>query len=394
MYCFENTVDRRETGNMKGAVAEELPRDTVCLWGAEMDYPTAPCIRQALADFSTKGIYGYTLPGEEYTSAICRWMRTVRQAEIRADWIVPTMGTVYALCTAVRAFTEEGDGVIIQSPSYYRFDRAVERSGRRLVADPLREVQGKYTLDLASLEEKMADPRNKLMILVNPHNPTGRVFAEDELLAIRALAKKHSVIVFSDEIFAETAQPGHETRPYAVLDSGGISCFSLGKSFNFTGVSQANLLIVDEELRARYVAQRDRDHFGSLDPFFYNALLAAYSEEGADWLRAMNRHTAEIYELIRTCLEKDMPRLSLSPLEGGYIAWLDCRRLGLDEEALRRFFEQEALICADPGAEYGEAGRGFYRWNIATTKANVERALSQLKTAYDKRFKNKEEHER
>lgn len=391
MYCFEEAANRSDTGNMKGAVADRLPGETVCLWGAEMDYPTAPCIRRALADFAEKGIYGYTLPTAAYTAAIRRWMKTVRNAEIEEDWIVPVMGTVYALCTAVRAFTDEGDGVIIQSPSYYRFDRAVERNGRRIVSDPLREVHGQYTLDLDDLEEKMSDPRNRLLILVNPHNPTGRVFSESELLAIRDLAARHGVIVFSDEIFAETAQPGHETRPYATLDSGGISCFSLGKSFNFTGVNQANLLIPDRGLRERYLAQRDRDHFGSIDPFFYQALLAAYSDEGAVWLREMNRHTAEIYEMIRTRLEQEMPLLSISPLEGGYIAWIDCRGLGLSDGELRHFFEQEALICADPGCEYGETARGFYRWNIATPKANMEKALSQLKAAYDKKFHKEEQ---
>lgn len=386
MFCFDEPVERIGTGNMKGAFSRALPKDTVCLWGAEMDYPTAPCIRRALADFAMNGIYGFTLPTQEYTATVCRWMHDVRRAAVEPQWIVPAMGTVYALCTAVRAFTDEGDGVIIQSPSYYRFDRAVERNGRRIIANPMKELRGRYTLDLNDLEKKMADPRSKLLILVNPHNPTGRVFTEGELLAIRDMAAAHGITVFCDEIFAETAQPGHEMRPYAALDANGITCFSLGKSFNFTGVSQANLLIPNETLRERYLIQRDRDHFGSIDPFFYAAVLAAYSDEGARWLREMNRHTAEIYELIRAGLEKDMPLLSLSPLEGGYVAWLDCRKLGLDEEELRRFFEQDARICGDPGGEYGEAGRGFYRLNIATPRANIEKALLQLKTAYDKRF--------
>lgn len=391
MNCFDDTVRRAGTGNMKGELAGAYPEGAVSLWGAEMDYPTAPCVRRALAAFAENGIYGFTLPTTEYRASICGWMRRVRKAAVEPEWIVPTLGTVYALATAVRAFTEEGDGVIIQSPSYYRFDRAVERNGRRIVADPLKEEGGRYSLDLSGLEEKMAQPRNKLLILVSPHNPTGKVFTEEDLLTVRSLAAKHGVIVFCDEIFAETAQPGHETRPYASLDENGITCFSLGKAFNFTGVSQANLLIPNRELRERYIAQRDRDHYGSLDPFFHTAVLAAYSEEGADWLREMNRHTAENHERIRACLAEEMPLLSVSPLEGGYMAWLDCRRLGLEDDALQRFFEREALIFADPGAEYGEAGRGFYRWNLATPRENIEKALLQLKAAYDKRS-HKEEH--
>ena len=222
---------------------------------------------------------------------------------------------------------------------------------------------------------------------MNPHNPTGRVFKESELLRIAELAKQYGVVVFCDEIFAETVQSGHEFRPGAYLSDQLITCFSLGKSFNFTGVSQANLLISDAGLRERYIFQRDRDHFGSIDPFFYNAVLAAYSSEGKAWLDAMNAHTAENYAVLQRAIRK-MPRLSVSPLEGTYVAWLDCRRLGFDSEALQHFFEHDAGIIADPGAEYGAAG--FYRWNIATTRQNLEVALSQLEGAYQKNFNDME----
>lgn len=225
------------------------------LWGAEMDYATAPCVRNALAKFAENGIYGFTVPTPAYKKAICEWMQFARNAEIHPDWIVPVMGTVFALSTAVRAFTDEGDGVIIQSPSYYRFDIAVERNELPLILILLLENHGIYQLDFADLEEKMADPRNRLLILVNPHNPTGRVFKESELLRIAELAKQYGVVVFCDEIFAETVQPGHEFRPGAYLSDQLITCFSLGKSFNFTGVSQANLLISDAGLRERYICK-------------------------------------------------------------------------------------------------------------------------------------------
>ena len=340
-----------------------------------------------MAKFAENGIYGFTVPTPAYKKDRCEWMQFARNAEIHPDWIVPVMGTVFALSTAVRAFTDEGDGVIIQSPSYYRFDIAVERNERRLILNPLLENHGIYQLDFVDLEEKMADPRNRLLILVNPHNPTGRVFKESELLRIAELAKQYGVVVFCDEIFAETVQSGHEFRPGAYLSDQLITCFSLGKSFNFTGVSQANLLISDAGLRERYIFQRDRDHFGSIDPFFYNAVLAAYSSEGKAWLDAMNAHTAENYAVLQRAIRK-MPRLSVSPLEGTYVAWLDCRRLGFDSEALQHFFEHDAGIIADPGAEYGAAG--FYRWNIATTRQNLEVALSQLEGAYQKNFNDME----
>lgn len=389
MFSFETNVCREGTGNMKGAVEKRLPEGSVSLWGAEMDYPTAPCVRKALADFAENGIYGFTLASQTYTGTICNWMAYMRGADVDPEWIVPVMGTVFALSTAVRAFTKEGDGVIIQSPSYFRFDSAVARNGRALAANPMIEKNGAYHLDFEDLEAKMADRRNKLMILVNPHNPTGRVFTEAEMGRIGELADRYGVVVFCDEIFAETTQPGHEFRPYACLNGRGITCFSLGKGFNFTGVSQANLLIPDPALREQYVVQRDRDHYGSIDPFFYNAVLAAYSKDGAAWLRAMNAHTAKNHVLITETLRQKMPLLSLSPLEGTFVAWLDCRRLGLNDDALQRFFEQEALLFADPGVEYGASG--FYRWNIATPSANIRKALKLLKAAYDRHFISKED---
>lgn len=384
MIGYDSTVCRSGTGNMKGEIAHKLPDGGILLLGAEMDYPTAPCIRKALAAFAENGIYGYTISTDMYTSAIVNWISCMRGASACPEWIVPTMGTVFAFSTAVRAFTEVGDGVIVQSPSYYRLNRAAERNGRQLVTSPLREDRGIYRLDLADLEKKMSCPHNTLMVLSNPHNPTGRVFTEEELGHIAELAQRHNVIVFCDEIFAETTQPGYTFRPYACLFQRGITSFSLGKAFNFTGVSQANLLIPDEGLRQRYLQQREQDHYGSIDPFFYTALLAAYSEEGAAWIRDMNAHTAHNHALIRQAIETYMPRLFLSPLEGTFVAWLDCRALGLDDEELQRFFEEEARIFADPGIEYGSSG--FYRWNLATPSLTIRRALEQLKTAYDRHF--------
>ena len=361
MFQFDVDARRKGIGNMKGNMLAEIPEDSVMLWGAEMDYPTAPCVRCALTAFAENGLYGFTLSSDEYTGAIRRWMQKMRKAEIEEDWVIPTMGTVYSLCTAVRAFTKKGDGIIIQSPSYYRFDRAIERNERTVVYNPLICEDGCYSLDFDDLEMKMSQPRNRLMILVNPHNPTGKVFSEADLLRIRDIAKRNNVIVFSDEIFAETAQPGFETRPYAVMDEQGITSFSLGKSFNFTGVSQANLLIPNKDLREAYIAQRNREHYGSIDPFFYNAVLAAYSEDGAAWIHAMNAHTKENYELIRDTFAEEMPLLSISPLEGTFVAWIDCRKLGMNDDSLQYFFKNAAKIYADPGYEYGEGGSGRVR---------------------------------
>lgn len=374
---FEELADRTGIGNMKGSFGGA---DTVVLSGAEADFATAPCVTKALSAFASRGMYGFTLPDEAYRSAVKWWMQAARGLDIQTEWIVPTLGTTYALATAVRAFTEKDGGVIIQHPSYYRFDRAILRNHRRVISNPMKEENGAYALDFAHLEACMADPANKLLVLVNPHNPTGKVFAKDDLLRIAALARRYRVTVFSDEIFAETAQPEHPCVPYVEIDpENGITSTSLGKAFSFTGVNHANLIIPNDDLRQRYLTQRDEDHFGSLDPFFYNALMAAYTPEGFSWVREMTAHVKRIHELVKR--ELAGTPIGVSPLEGSFVGWLDCRKLGLSDERLDDFFLNTCRIMPDPGWEYGPGGSGFIRINLATTTSQMQRALTALKEA-------------
>lgn len=385
-YDFETPASRIGNGNMKGGMSAGLPQDAVMLAGAEMDYPTAPCIRRAVAAFAQNGLYGFTLPDDAYRQSIVDWARMARSWTITSEQIVPTMGTIFGLSTALRAFTQPGDGIVIQHPSYYRFDRAIRRNGRRVVSNPMQEENGVYSIDFDALEAAFSMDDVKMMVLCNPHNPTAKVFALTDLQRIAALAAAYHVIIFSDEIFAETAQPGFDVIPYASVDpEWGITSTSLGKTFNFTGVNQANLVIPDPQLRESYRKQQDVDHFGSIDPFFYTALRAAYTPEGLDWVHQMNAHTRANDALLRSALMQQMPRLSLSPLEGSFVVWMDCRRLGLSEETLVSFFEQEALLFADPGAEYGPGGEGFMRLNLAAPSSWIHKVIANLSRAYEAR---------
>jgi len=384
-YNFDKWASHENNGNMKGAWAKDMPAGGIMLSGAEMDYPLPDFITDALSDFARNGLFGFTLPDSEYKNSICNWMQLARQWTVNPDHIVATLGTTFGLSTAIRAFTEKGDGIIIQHPSYGRFDRAMVRNGRKVVSNPLKEENGVYSLDFKDLEMKMSRPENKMLVLVNPHNPTGRVFAKEELEKIAILANRYNVVVFSDEIFAETTQ-GTRVTPYAETDTVmGISCTSLGKTFNLTGVNQANLVIPNDSLREKYSIQKDIDHFGSIDPFFYTLLRAAYTDKGWDWVQQMNAHTLENYNLLQDAL-KEMPLITASPLEATFVAWLDCRRLGMTNKEIEHFFMDEALLWADWGEEYGPGGSGFVRMNIATTKEKMETALANLKKAYSKRF--------
>ena len=386
-FFFEKEPVRTGTGNLKGLLRAELEekgiQDPVILFGAEMDYPTAPCISKTLENFAREGLYGFTLPDKPYLEAVCQWMNHIRGVAIQPEWILPVQGTTFALSTCIRALTSPEDKILLLSPSYYRFDQAVVRNERKVLYHSLVLKDDHYEIGWEDLETKLSDPACRMMVLVNPHNPTGKVFSSDELHKISLLCRQHRVTIFSDEIFAETVQEGFSAAAFASMDPESITCTSLGKAFNYTGVNQANLIIPDEDLRAEILRQRDIDHFGSIDPFFYQALLSAYTPEGAEWLKQMNAHTAGNVRTVRMFLNQYMLKIRLLPVEGTFVGWLDCRALNMTDAQLQQFFENTGIF-ADPGIEYGQDGSGFYRWNLATSHTNIQKALSRLKEAYDK----------
>jgi cystathionine beta-lyase len=390
-YGFDAIADRSGMGNMKYALLESQSNADLMLGGAEFDFATVPVIREALSEFSSRGLYGFTLADDVYLSAVCHWLERVRHLSVEPIDIVPAYGVIYGLATAIRTFTKRGEGVIVQHPAYYRFDRTIVKNGRKVIDNPLTEIDGVYSVDFRDLENKMSVPENSLMVLCNPHNPTGRIFSHNELNRIAELAHAYNVIVYSDEIFGEISMLGHEAISYASVDpKNSIVATSLGKVFSFTGVNHANLIIKDGSIRELYMNQRDEEHFGSIDPFFYSALIAGYSEEGFVWVESLIQYVKNNHELLGEEFSKRMPQLRLSPLEGTYVAWIDCRQLGLDSKALDEFFIKEAGTIVDPGWMYGNGGNGFIRINIATPISQIGIFIDRLHTAYMKRGFGKE----
>lgn len=389
-YDFETRVNRRNIGNLKETLCPANIRamDVLGYSGAEMEFRTAPSVIKAMTECVKNGLMGFTLCDERYREAVCWWMRTQRNYQIEPEWIVPTNGTIFSVATAIRLFTKEGEGIIISPPIYYRYEQAATRLNRRTCFNWLIEKDGDYTIDFEDLEQKMSDPNNKLYILCNPHNPTGKVWGKDDLERLSALANKYNVIVYSDEIFAEITFNDHICIPYSEIKGAGkhaIVATSLGKTFNFTGVNHANMIIADEKLRESFIKQRDADHFGSIDPVLYAALLGAYSEEGANWKDAMVAHVASCSDMIFTFFKTHLPQVKVSALQGGFVIWIDWRALNLDAEALKQFLVDEAFLELDQGADYGENGCGFTRMSIAVPKDDLKNSLNLLLKAAEKR---------
>jgi cystathionine beta-lyase len=386
-YDFETLVKRRPS-NLKYRTTpkEVLAAGNISFDGAEPDFPTAPVIAQAVHSLADNGLYGFTLCDDEYREHICWWMEHSRSAQIRPEWIIPVLGTIYSVATAIRLCTKEGEGVIVTPPVYNRYEQAVTRLYRKTVKCPLILENGRYHMDFEALEEVMSQPENKLFLLCNPHNPIGQIWSTEELTRLAQLANKYGVFVLSDEIFADNCYGGRKCPCY--LDIPGASkhamvCVSLGKSFHFTGVNHANVLIADEDLRAKFLDRRTRDHYGSIDPLFYECILAAYTQDGLDWLHAANQYVEENMNVIRSFFKKYLPDVPVYGGEGGYILWMDFRKMFDTEEELKEFLYQEAYFHIDMGSEY-DCDR-FARMCVASPRWCIEKALETLKQALEKK---------
>lgn len=384
-FDFNTRVNRENRGNLKALVFTPQcvkEKGFVSYSGAEFEFRTAPCIIRAVKETAENGLFGFTVPDSEYAAHICWWMNNVRKSAVKPEWILPVQGTIFAVATAIRLFSKEGEGIIIPVPGYNRYEQAAERLGRRSVLVPMKEETG-YFLDMAALEAVMAEPSNRLLILCNPNNPTGQIIPEKTLKEILGMAARHQVAVICDEIFADVVLGEQEVPNLTAIaeDSAQvISIISLGKTFSLTGVNHANVLIRNEELRERFRLQRNADHFGSIDPTAYAALLGGYSQEGKEWLEELRQVIRTNDEKINEFFKEYFPAVKAYIPQATYELWVDFEGLGLSGEELFAFLEKEAYFSCDPGDEY--YGRPcMARICTAVPPLELERSLAALLAA-------------
>jgi len=387
-FEFDKLINRYNIGNLKDITLLDNIRKAgmISFASAEMDFKTAPCVIEAVVRRAKNGLFGYTLQDKQYNDAIVWWFKTVRGWDIDSSWIVPTLGTIKSVATAIRLTTKEGEGIIVQPPVYYRYEQAATRNNRKMVYNPLIYDNGKYRIDFDNLEKCMADPNNKLLVICNPHNPISKVWPKEDLERIAYLSKKYEVVVFSDEIFAEIVFDNNKVVPYASIEEGqefAITSTSLGKSFNFTGVNNANLIIPNKKLREAFVKQRDADHYGSIDPLVHAATLAAYTEDGLEWLSSMVSYVHDNIKYINKFFSENIKKAKIVPTEGTFVIWIDWRGLNIPDERLYEVLEQKALLQLEHGDEYGKEGAGFSRMSIATPRSYIVKALENLKAALE-----------
>ncbi len=382
-YDFDKVTDRRGTNSLKYdfAVERGKPKGILPLWVADMDFPVAEEITQGLKRAVNHGIYGYSEAKDSYFQAVADWMSRYHGWEVQKEWLVKTPGVVFAIAAAIRAFTKEGDGVLIQNPVYYPFREVIEDNDRRLVDNTLVEENGGYTMDLEDFERKILENRVKLFILCNPHNPVGRVWTREELSAVAEICLKHGVLVISDEIHHDFVYPGYEHTVFATIDDRlkdvTITCTSPSKTFNLAGLQVSNIFIANEALRKQFCKEIARTGYSQLNTLGLVACECAY-RGGGEWLAELKQYLKGNLEYVREYLKEKLPKVHIVEPEGTYLLWLDFRELGLSGRELENLIVNQAGLWLDAGNIFGACGEGFERVNIACPRAILKEALDRL----------------
>lgn len=386
---FDTVPNRRGTNCFKYDFAREMgmPEDVLPLWVADMDFPTAPAVLERLHALTEHGIFGYTGVKDAYFSAVHNWYAQRLGWETQRSWLVTTPGVVFAIAIAIRAFTQKGDAILIQQPVYYPFADKVTENDRQLVVNPLVLKNGRYEMDFADMERKIADNHVKMLLLCSPHNPVGRVWTKEELLRVGEICQKYGVPVVSDEIHADFTYAGHTHRVFASVKSEfadfTITCTAPSKTFNLAGLQNSNIFIPNRQLRHAYKKELSACGCGGTNCMGMAACQAAY-EAGADWLEQLKQYLAGNLAYVRQFLREKLPDIALIEPEGTYLVWLDLRKLGLTEQQQRQLIVQDAKLWLDTGTLFGQGGEGFERINIACPRATIEQAMQRLERAVHK----------
>ena len=385
-YNFDKLTQRRGTNSYKWDETDDP--NVIPVWVADMDFETAPCIVKALQERVAHGIFGYTFVPESYYEAVINWFSRRHGWRIDRSWIEYTSGVVPALSATIKALTQPGDKVLVQTPVYNCFFSSIRNNGCEIVESPLLHSANTYVINFVDLEQKLSDPAVKLFILCNPHNPAGRVWTPDELRHINHLCPRHNVRGVSDEIHCELTTPGYTDTPFASVSeaslNNSVTLNSPSKSFNTAGLQIANIISNDAAIRRRINRAININEVCDVNPFGVIALQAAYNE-GEAWLEALKAYLYANYVALQSFFAEQLPQLPVTKLEGTYLVWVDISATGLDADSLTDRLLHEAKVMVNSGTMYGrEAGKHFIRINIACPKARLMEVLTRMQQEINK----------
>ncbi len=377
-YDFDKTIDRRATNSYKW---DSAPEGVLPMWVADMDFRTAPAIIDALQKRVAHGIFGYTRVPDAYYDAVTSWFSRRHGWDIDREWIIYTSGVVPAVSAVIKALTVPGDKVIVQTPVYNCFFSSIRNNGCEIVSNPLRRTADTYKMDFDALERCAADPRAKVMLLCNPHNPAGRVWTPDELTRLGNICLRNGVTVVADEIHCELVYQGFKYTPFASLSDAflhrSVTCVSPSKAFNIAGLQIANIVAFDNDLRSRIDKAININEVCDVNPFGVAATIAAYNE-GEEWLNQLVDYLHGNYEAMAEFCRRELPEFPITRLEGTYLVWMDCSSLGMSSDALEHALLDDARLWLNAGTMYGAEGEGYMRWNIACPRSVMLDGLNRF----------------
>jgi cysteine-S-conjugate beta-lyase len=341
---------------------------------------------EALKSRATHGVYGYPAPGSYSSAAVVRWLNSRHGWETKPEWMQSVPGVVTAISVAVQTFTRPGDGIIIQPPVYPPFFSSVLRNDRTLIENPLIYADGEYKMDFADLSRKARGAR--MLILCNPHNPVGRVWSRTELETLAQICMDNNLLILSDEIHCDLVFQGHRHVPLAslgeALQKHVIICIAPSKTFNTAGLYTSTVIIPDTGARTQFADALQTLGIYKSNVFGITALEAAYSQ-GGPWLDQLLVYLEGNAEYLTQFVAQNLPRIKVQKPEGTYLAWLDCRDLGLDADQLGLFFAQEAKVGLNNGSTFGKQGEGFMRLNFGCPRSVLAEGLDRIARAYKSR---------
>lgn len=379
IYNFNKITPRRNTNSYKWDSAKNA--EILPMWVADMDFPTAPAIIAALQKRVAHGIFGYTRVPDAYYEAVTKWFSRRHQWQIKREWIIYTSGVVPALSAVIKALTVPGDKVLVQTPVYNCFFSSIRNNGCEVADNPLIYRNDTFTINYEDLEQKTADPKVKVMLLCNPHNPTGRVWSKNELSRIGEICIRNGVTVISDEIHGELVFSGHTYTPFASLSEEflchSVTCTSPSKAFNIAGLQIANIVCADAEMHAKIDRAININEVCDVNPFGVTATIAAYNE-GEEWLLQLLNYLQQNYLYMKEFCSKYLSQFPITVPEGTYLVWMDCRALGLPSEILEQQLADNAQLWLNAGNMYGPDGEGFMRWNIACPRTLLVEGLKRF----------------
>lgn len=389
-YNFDEEIDRRGTESVKyDAVQKRWGRnDLLPMWVADMDFRTPPFVIEALRSRLEHEVLGYTFACEDWYTSIINWLRQRHDWTIDRDMLTFMPGIVRGLAFAIHCFTQPGDKVMVMPPVYHPFFLVTEHNHREVVYSPLVLRDGQYFIDFDRFREDVKGC--KLLILSNPHNPGGRVWTQEELALIADICYESHTLVISDEIHADLTLPPYKHPAFALVSEkarqNSLVFMSPSKAFNMPGIASSYCIIENEEIRHKFQTYMEASEFSEGHIFAYLSVAAAYSN-GTEWLDQVLAYIQKNIDLTDQYLKANVPAIRMICPQASYLIFLDCRELGLSQEELVNFFVDDAHLALNDGTMFGQGGEGFMRLNVACPECVLKRALEQLRTAYNCRFK-------